>query len=1131
MNALVTPHDVVLRFAKVRRAILTHRLLAAAICGVGSFATIVLMFATIDFFVEFAYSACLVGLGLSIIVAALTVGLLAYRAIRLGSTRRAAAEMEHHFATIGQRLRTTIDLAGRDGVDKLPLTTALATETLEKCDSVDLESIVPRKQTLWCAVAVVGIICLLFSPSLISSNWNTALARALGSDRPYTELSVQPGDLVVDEGTPVELKLKLTGRLDRDVALHVGIPGKADEPWQIVDLKRSEGDASNEAFYVGSLGPVKEARMYRFVTSAGQSDVHEINVRYPVRIEAIELTVKRPEYTGLDDRVYEKTDVTVLEGSEVVCRIRSQRPLDEVDVAFSPVGQWDPEKALPPETLDATKNEDGTQWVFRFTAGQDTRWVMRGADPAGTPMDPVNGQVRVKVDRPPKLRWSSPGDSLFVHTLAEVPMSVRVEDDYGLTEAAIRFEISGNDGYSLDAFDLSQVDPEAGPQPRKVLEQILPLEHFPLTEKDYVAYYAYAIDNRPGEPQYVESERRYIDIRQLKLDVLLPDEEQDNDGQAREALASLDELIGRQRYLINRTRTLRSMDEEELTEKLGLLDRHVSRQTDLADITRLVAERLQERGNDNLDAMFQAEGSMIQAADSLTLADFESALPQQEDAQRFLVEARTELERRLGNGGQRRSVAGQRNNMTMLRMVRQRLRREGENGEAAAARQLVARIRGVASSQLNIAAEMQSQSAGGSSSQEPDDADPTPDTQDSNQPDSNQDPQSQQDPESPPSDQASDESDPADSPGDGQDPDTNEAQEPEDPEETPAQTLAERQTELLDELNEIQDEIANMSWPSELVPDRADAAVEKMDDLTAEVSGSQPSADKVETESKQLAGALMELALNIELVNPPEPSGRLSGTRDLTASLAMLEQELAATARQANPDDDTDMEEEIEQQASDVRSRAETLEDVARAAADANDAGSEQFADAIAQWLAENPLLDTAGVSKEKAEELEQSDRKGGLAEETADEREERAGKLNEMADSLNNAMREMLEPELERLRQLEQQGAQLAEQMDQEGSASEGEVAEFAEDLQKGKFEESSEKIMQSLANGPSGDSALRENLGVRGAVRYANDAIRERIRELILREVEADRDGPVPPEYRTAVDDYFRRVIDLAK
>ena len=256
----------------------------------------------------------------------------------------------------------------------------------------------------------------------------------------------------------------LTGRIKRSVSLRTRLADDPDADWVDVDLRRSKSDDPERAEFLGLIGQIHKAHEYQFVTSAGSCDIYRIDVRYPVRIEAIEVTVKRPAYTGLEDRVFEKTDVTVLAGSEVACRIRTQRPLKEVHVDFEPLDG----ASLDQAEIVAEDSGDGMQWAFRFTAETNARWTLRGADAVGTPMDPLDGQVRVKQDRPPKIRWTAPSESLFVHTLAEVPMRVRVEDDYGLSEAAIRFEISGNEGYTLDSYEMPINEDGTIPDARKV---------------------------------------------------------------------------------------------------------------------------------------------------------------------------------------------------------------------------------------------------------------------------------------------------------------------------------------------------------------------------------------------------------------------------------------------------------------------------------------------------------------------------------------------------------------------------------------------------------------------------------------------------------------------------------------
>ncbi|MCG8652367.1 MAG: hypothetical protein MI861_21180, partial [Pirellulales bacterium] len=163
-----------------------------------------------------------------------------------------------------------------------------------------------------------------------------------------------------------------------------------------------------------------------------------------------------------------------------------------------------------------------------------------------------------------------------------------------------------------------------------------------------------------------------------------------------------------------------------------------------------------------------------------------------------------------------------------------------------------------------------------------------------------------------------------------------------------------------------------------------------------------------------------------------------------------------------------------------------------------------------------------------QAEEVVEATARKTVVADSEKERQARAQELLRMAASLDDVLRNLLEPELERLRELEAQGAALEEQMGEQAGAAEDELVEFASGLEQGEMKSAAQQIREALSNSNTSPSPsiLRQPLAVGEALKFANQQIRERIRELILRELEADRDSPVPPQYRTAVDDYFRRV-----
>jgi hypothetical protein len=143
-----------------------------------------------------------------------------------------------------------------------------------------------------------------------------------------------------------------------------------------------------------------------------------------------------------------------------------------------------------------------------------------------------------------------PGESLEVHTLAEVLMRARARDDFGVTKLGIVFQVNNEEERTLVLQDVEtqfQRDARA--------EEMIMLEQFLLTQKDCVAYYAFAEDNRPDAPQRATTELRFIDIRPFLRTYQLVEPGEPMPGGNRD-LILLDEVIARQRFNLNQTMRL-----------------------------------------------------------------------------------------------------------------------------------------------------------------------------------------------------------------------------------------------------------------------------------------------------------------------------------------------------------------------------------------------------------------------------------------------------------------------------------------------------------------------------------------------------------------------------------------------
>jgi adenine-specific DNA methylase len=105
-------------------------------------------------------------------------------------------------------------------------------------------------------------------------------------------------------------------------------------------------------------------------------------------------------------------------------------------------------------------------------------------------------------------------------------------------------------------------------------------------------------------------------------------------------IKSLEELIQRQRYGLNRTLNIERKALAGQIPDASSLDQLMTFETELAQNTRDTALGLEARGFDDTELFYQAESSMLQAVDSLSVGKWENATLQMRDALKSLIEQR-----------------------------------------------------------------------------------------------------------------------------------------------------------------------------------------------------------------------------------------------------------------------------------------------------------------------------------------------------------------------------------------------------------------------------------------------------------------------------------------------------------
>ncbi|MCD0461087.1 coiled-coil domain-containing protein [Roseiconus lacunae] len=1206
MNAPDVAYQVARQFAALRRRYLTVRLIALIGFAMAAVLLWLAVIAAIDFRWELSREIRQRSLLTGCVCIAVAAGWRLVMIMRQTRQRAFAGILERSFDDFGQRIRTVLDTVDGKVSGPFEMLRALGNQTLGRWDLAMPNRIVPMRLLQGGLVALGAMAALVAMLFFSGGDLRLALSRALGSNRPYTILEVTPGDVKVLEGTPVTVSLDLVGRTDREVVIRyreilptdstiASAEENADHhresmsDWIESELL-PEGDSSKDndpskdsgadprrKRFALLLGEASVPIEYQFIAAGQSTKIFRIEIQPLIEVESLAVDVTPPAYTGLQPRLFDRNELTVLENSEVNVTIKLNHPLASTELLVGP-------KKSKLQPVELIPGDNPRIWTFALPTSATTRWTFSGAGLDGTPMDSISGRLGIRRDAAPAIRWNEPSDEIRVHTLAEVPMSVQVSDDYGLVESGIAFQIGGDDEYVLTDWiaQEDENDSTLAVKTRIKLSELLPLETFQLTERDYIAYYAYAIDNRPWGPHRTESDVRYIDIRPLRQFYREVDPMPNLGNGQNRVLVQLDELIRRERFIINRTRRL-VREGVDLARELGTIDRLVKNQSELADLTRFLTEFFLSRGNDDVEALSQAESSMLQAADSLAAGELDLAFAQQQDALRSLVEARQTLEIILMNN---MSPQQQRQLSRFARQLQQKLRRQRPQNE----REIADTLRQIAGDQrrlTQVASQMASSSqadgkamnasvnptngnAGSNASPRDDDeATENAEGQSSDDRDADQSPESSEGDQADPTDaDSTDAENGSDSSQVRPSGSGIEDTEPEQSETSDREMITERQIELLERLETVRDDLESRLQTSPLLATRMDEAMGSLDALVDQTR--QEEMDSFATGGQVASDLLEEMSAQLEALSADEPVTRISSLRDLTAGMGMLERKLsgetmksATTGTQPKTDSD---EQEVASQAIErsrqrLDARAETLNEVLSSQAEIGDIEMSEVNDRLRDFAEETEFLDLLAATKKSIEQIDASETEGRMA--ISDAANERSRDYIDAAQRLDRLYQQLVTPRLARLRQMEGQASQMANQMRNGSGGSAGEKAEMeaqmrqlaqelrdeslrelAEILEGGGGEEEIDPQSQSTAqedqdpmlenerssgiesllNGTQSGGALPLTGTASGRLQVVAEELRRRIQQVILLEIAVDRDTPIPSEYRRAVDGYFR-------
>lgn len=1102
------------------------------------------------------------------VVASLSLGgVQIVRGLRRWNRKATAARVEDRFEDLGQSVRTVVQYRDRQQAEGVStsLLGALNSNVEKQTEDLRLSEAVatgPLKFAVTCLAAI--LLCAGFALAT-SWDWRMAASRALLGNTPYTSVEVAQGDIRVDEKSNVKLEANVLGRVDRDTALRIRklpataaanaiLPmdddsetgdrtqGKqvATEAWETRALTTRDAVKSETRLvsYSVNVKKVKEPFEYQVVSGKYKSPIYRVDVRYPLAIQAFDIRLDFPEYTGLTDKSLSKGSFEAVEGTIAQIAIELDHAPEsawlEMRPILLPVGE-EPAVERVPLAIDGVRLSTTLELV------EDRYYEVHAEARDGTILRPNRQRIRAHEDRAPRIAFETPAQLTEVHPLAELLMKMRISDDYGLRRGGIVFQRNNESEYALEDIEYAEIELEDGrltPQTKATIESLFPLEYFDLTVNDSISFYGYAEDNRPDNANRNETDLHFIDVRPFRREYAQPDPEGLNgmgnrgDNPNRRSLPAINDMIARERFVLNRTMQMQRQSERRRGIDATAIDNLIRMQNEGSDLTfqmAQVAEEIEERfGIDDdgriSELLFQAREHMLGSIDSLSGSEFDVAKLQEKDALQSLVNARQRLDEpiRRGNRGQ---VAAAR------AALRRAFRRMGQNKRPRSnqqrAKMVVQRLRQAAAQQEFLMDKMS-------------DLIPPEIPEDEEEPEEQEQDEMPADEEEEQLEDQPDESDQEEMQDGEDDERRNEMR----------RDIEEDQLELADEVQDIAEMIEELEQLSSLANQRTSSALAGSNSiLDAWQRGNMRAARAA---ARASAARLEILADNIAGVTANEASKRIEIARDLGMFLSDELRDVESEAGRAESmldktdaegDQLTELEEGIARplaEASEEQAEvARTIKDILDSIVDPEQGiqdSEDLMVTRLESIMESNDLEQNIGRTQRLPEMIDSLEWTNVGAE--ADDLADRFEIVSQRLDAMH---RELLSPRLEQLRRLEKRAlvasAELKElQSNDQINRWHLKADGLLEDLESAEVAEAEAQSMTEAMEEAGWNSntswdwdARSDGKGLDAPGEYAANLsaliseLQRHIRELTTVDAEVVNTGAVPPQYKPFVDRYI--------
>jgi Domain of unknown function (DUF4175) len=1013
------------------------------------------------------------------------------RSRRPYSSRQAAADAERQFPELGQRVRTVVQYADPES-SPVPasrgLLRALIRQTDKQTAALDFRKLVPwpvfERRAIGVFLAlIVGLIALFASPSL-----RTAFLRALLLPAHYTTLKVEPGNLTLKAGETVKLVVTLDGRPVKTAQwLHRKTGGEWIARSLAPDAKPGAPAKPLAGQLTAKLEDCQEDFEYRVEAGEVESPVFRVKVVHPLLLKKLQATITPPGYTRQPPVVLSDGNWNATEGSRVDIQIALDRQPQTAELKLSAGGQPLAEK------VELRIDEEKLSGVIASVT-KDVDLEITATANDGMALEPEKRRIKVGADREPTVRFVQPEEALAVIPTTEVPVQVEARDDFGVSLLGIKFKIGDGPEETLH---LSKLKDQ--PLTAAALETLY-LEKYSLDHPGAITYYAFVEDNYSPKPHRVVSDLRFIDILPFKQEYQFVEGE----GSCNGSSVSLEELIARQRDNLNRTFAL----EREPAVNDGDAKRLARYQGELHAATEEFAQGIAGIAGP-VPALEKSVAAMQSATTALEAKDVATARPREEAALKELIAARQNLRKLLRQNSSKFASACRK----FDRAQSQKLRRPPKDERKHQLAALEKDLRELAKREEKFSEQLEPNGSGGPQVDPP-----------------------AEKPEAPKSAKKS--SSKSSSQGSKSGSSSRAA----------ASENAEKKSSLAEEQKQAAQDAERLNKLAQQDEAMTEDAQKRLGEAAEAVSESSRALDEARAadaarKAREAARRLASLSRQVGALKAKELSEMLARERDFAQEIARAERELAQVLGGQDPAgqsqsgrDSRALADRQRELADDTAALADVLEQIKASAR----LGDREIAQVIAQAESTSPPREIARAMRQNADAIG-----SGNTATAASDAASAAERLEALAQDLESARRAAAGPELERLVAAEKEAAALQERLRNVRQSSQQTGAERAFEEFAGRLDRLAPRegaLRQAAENMTAAGRAGHGGWSTAGQVQDGDAtflvpptnytqtlaaaivALQAKIQEMVLENTLVERNGPVPPQYKSLVDDYYR-------